>query len=150
MPLADGGIMKLRRGAETIEEVWADAPEMECKGLCQASCGPVGMGPAEMERLIEAGYEPPILENELRHLYAVGPDHYHCPLLTKAGRCSAYALRPTVCRMWGAVEEMPCPHGCMPKGGRLRKREGALLMLRALFARGTNVHADSPFAPRPE
>jgi Fe-S-cluster containining protein len=37
-----------------------------------------------------------------------------CPLL-KAGRCSVYAIRPMICRLYGVTDEMPCPHGCTPE-----------------------------------
>jgi Fe-S-cluster containining protein len=37
-----------------------------------------------------------------------------CPVLNDAGRCSAYAVRPLICRLWGMVKMMRCPHGCEP------------------------------------
>lgn len=30
-------------------------------------------------------------------------------------RCSLYSIRPVICRLWGVVESMPCPHGCKPE-----------------------------------
>lgn len=38
-----------------------------------------------------------------------------CPLLTEEGRCSVYADRPALCRIWGAAVDLECPHGCRPK-----------------------------------
>jgi hypothetical protein len=38
----------------------------------------------------------------------------NCPALTVLGRCSIYEDRPTICRLWGVVESMPCPWGCRP------------------------------------
>jgi hypothetical protein len=32
----------------------------------------------------------------------------------KGGRCSIYANRPYICRIWGAHEKMRCPFGCKP------------------------------------
>jgi hypothetical protein len=39
-----------------------------------------------------------------------------CPLLVE-GQCVGYHLRPLVCRAWGAVATMQCPHGCQPDQG---------------------------------
>jgi Fe-S-cluster containining protein len=36
-----------------------------------------------------------------------------CPYCTPAG-CEAYVHRPVVCRLFGAVEGMECPHGKQP------------------------------------
>lgn len=30
------------------------------------------------------------------------------------GRCSVYVVRPLLCRLWGMVDKMRCPHGCVP------------------------------------
>lgn len=38
-----------------------------------------------------------------------------CPLLNPDGKCSVYADRPAICRIWGVVKEMRCPFGCKPK-----------------------------------
>lgn len=29
-------------------------------------------------------------------------------------KCSIYEDRPLICRLWGAVKQMRCPHGCKP------------------------------------
>jgi len=36
-----------------------------------------------------------------------------CPLLVM-GRCSVYDHRPLICRTFGSVEGLRCPHGCLP------------------------------------
>jgi hypothetical protein len=36
------------------------------------------------------------------------------PLLD-AGRCTVYADRPLICRLFGAVEDLRCPFGCLPE-----------------------------------
>ena len=39
-----------------------------------------------------------------------------CTFLDReTGRCEVYAARPTVCRLFGAVHSMTCPHGCIPE-----------------------------------
>lgn len=34
--------------------------------------------------------------------------------LTSANKCSVYFQRPLICRLWGTVKKMACPHGCQP------------------------------------
>lgn len=38
-----------------------------------------------------------------------------CSMLDGQRRCRAYAVRPTICRMWGLTERMRCPYGCVPE-----------------------------------
>ena len=38
-----------------------------------------------------------------------------CTLLDVHGACSVYAYRPLICRLWGTVKRMQCPHGCEPE-----------------------------------
>jgi Fe-S-cluster containining protein len=89
--------------ASMMEGVYARVPEIQCKGLCTDSCGPVNGSRFEVERL-EA-----MTGRKLGH----GPD-LTCTML-EGGRCVGYAYRPLVCRLFGVVGEMPCPHGCRPK-----------------------------------
>lgn len=37
-----------------------------------------------------------------------------CPMLVM-GQCSIYENRPTICRFYGVVEDMPCEFGCKPE-----------------------------------
>lgn len=76
-------------------------PQVNCKGLCSESCGPILLTAFEQQRVESAlGTKPKIK----------GAD---CPVLFD-GKCQAYEARPIICRLWGAVEEMACPHGCRP------------------------------------
>lgn len=94
--------MTTRRERRNLDAVYAEMPTLECQGKCAESCGPVAMSRVEWERIIETvGYEP-------------GPrEDMTCPLLD-GERCTVYDVRPTICRLWGAVESMPCPWGCKP------------------------------------
>lgn len=65
-----------------------------------------------------AGAEIPPLQNGLT-----------CGLLKK-GRCSIYANRPLICRLFGVAKELPCPFGCKPERW-LEKPEVYMLMQRA-------------------
>jgi hypothetical protein len=107
---------------EQLEALWARIPEVACRGLCQSYCGPIAPGRFE-RRLVaaEAGRK-------------LGATHGRCDLLDAEGRCTGYAARPTICRLWAAAEGMACPWGCKPAGGRLMPREAALELLGAVLA----------------
>lgn len=93
-------------GVRELEAVYADIPAMECKGLCGGSCGPIGMTEIERQRIRDATGSDPSCGTAREGL--------RCSLLTPDGKCSAYAVRPLICRMWGVEESLSCPHGCQP------------------------------------
>lgn len=108
-----------------LREIWDQIPDMiECKGRCANSCGPIDCSTLE-RKLIEG--------RTGRKLDAPGPE-LTCSML-KNGRCTVYSIRPIICRLWGVVESMPCPHGCQPER-RLSDREGFGLMAKAFELAG--------------
>ena len=54
-----------------------------------------------------------------------------CSMLSADRRCEVYEIRPMICRLWGMVEQMPCPFGCRPEGGWLSNEDGARLLREA-------------------
>jgi Fe-S-cluster containining protein len=95
------------REARTFEELYALIPSPRgCTGQCAESCGPIGFSTEEGRRLEAAGcHIPNIHERDILTPIT-------CPALVD-GRCSVYQSRPTLCRIWGACEPMPCPYlGC--------------------------------------
>ncbi|MHB1534455.1 MAG: YkgJ family cysteine cluster protein [Acidimicrobiales bacterium] len=117
-----------RRRKQSLADVYARIPEVRCKGLCIESCGPIAMSNDEYGRLQERGVTiPPMLD-------AVAAiergEEYWCPALD-GGRCSVYDDRPTICRLWGATESMPCPHGCTPQNALSQQESFELLALAA-------------------
>ena len=117
--------MSVHAGASAIERVYDCVPKMKCKGLCKDSCGPIAMTRGEAQRIEEA-IDGPIGKIDC---------HLTCPLLTEDGKCSVYAIRPLICRLWGIAKEMPCPFGCEPER-RIEREEGAALMRAAELASG--------------
>lgn len=87
---------------DKIEKIYAKLPTMDCKGLCAESCGPIVFSQAEADRMVKKGITPPGFD-----------DSATCTAL-RAGRCSIYANRPLVCRLFGASQGMICRHGCKP------------------------------------
>jgi hypothetical protein len=98
-----------------LQDLYALVPELRCKGLCQDSCGPIGMSDEEWERL------GPIETDE----------SLTCPLL-KDGRCSRHFERPMICRLWGIDETLACPHGCIPERGHISEQRAMELLRAAL------------------
>jgi len=92
-----------KRKRIALDELYAELPALKCKKLCAESCGPVPMGRVEWQRVCKAVGEE-----------RKGHADLTCPILEN-GRCAAYEVRPMLCRLWGVVETMPCPWGCIPE-----------------------------------
>ena len=99
---------------ESLERLYRSLPKMRCKGLCHGACGPIGMSAAELENMRRAAGDR-LLVAPLGNgdVLLSNKASLTCPLL-KNGRCSIYDQRPLICRLWGMVKSMRCPHGCRP------------------------------------
>lgn len=103
--------------AKTLDE---RVDSLRCIGLCQECCGPIPF-PKRLRKMFP---KIPLPSNPVQVLFRVLKDGpYVCPFL-QDGKCSIYLIRPAICHLWGASEEMPCPHGCKPDGPLLNKFEG--------------------------
>lgn len=109
-----------------MQQVYDMLPPMECKGLCQESCGPLEMSARERQRLAENGIKLEERHAAVKRLMEGG--EYTCPALTPEGQCGVYEIRPLICRLWGMVEGMPCEFGCIPEGGRLTNAQARILI----------------------
>lgn len=106
---------------DSLHRIYSEVPSTNCKGLCVQACGPVMGTPAEVERITErcGSFPLPLADGSLT-----------CNKLD-GGRCSIYADRPLVCRLYGATRELRCQHGCSPAGGFIPERTGRKLLQRA-------------------
>lgn len=118
---------------KTIRALYAKVPSPNCKGLCVDQCGPLGMTTAEFDSLAGSTGKPPGVDAAGRCVYLV------------EGRCSVYRDRPLICRLYGATEAMPCPHGCQP-ARMLTRPEHDALIARAVAAGGPPKHDSSVVA----
>lgn len=90
-------------------------PSFDCKDGCHDCCGVVPFTDAERQK---AAAKFP-LEQWARFGEAWLPkaalQSFSCPFVRPNG-CAIYDDRPTVCRLFGAVDhpDMTCPHGCAP------------------------------------
>lgn len=127
--------------AARMQAIYDQVPAIPgCLGNCWISCGPASMTPWERRRLAVAGH-PVTPDEEARKK----PHDFWCEALGPDGRCMAYDLRPLICRLWGAVDWLPCPWGCRPEGGWLPNATAFRLLLEATALGGTG-HPVSPEA----
>lgn len=109
---------RTRRNAVTdgvLAGLYARVPAVACKGLCHWTCTPIEMSNRERRKIRDVhGVDIPEVPpgTHVRNMEPVD-----CPALTPLKRCGVYEDRPMVCRLWGASESMPCPHGCEPVPG---------------------------------
>lgn len=92
--------MSLDKDARTHRQLYAKIPEFRCIEGCTDCCGPV-----------------PWSEHELRAagLPAIPPERPDkvCQFSLR-GRCDIHDRRPLMCRLYGTVEDLRCPHGRGP------------------------------------
>jgi Fe-S-cluster containining protein len=121
-----------------LEQIYAQIPDVNCRGLCGESCGPVPSSRRERMRAATRGYRLPTM-NEALVVSAINKEGKEIPSCDAydedAKRCRVYEVRPVICRLWGAVdaEGMRCPWGCEPGPGQrlLTPEEGHALMAAA-------------------
>lgn len=89
-----------------LKELYTRVPNFKCKRNCADCCGPHIQ--AEVEWLNISIW---LLKHKRQELIGY---QLNCPYLTK-NRCSIYPVRPMVCRLFGAVQDLRCPHGYHPK-----------------------------------
>ncbi len=99
---------------DEIRAIYDEIPEVDCKGRCANSCGPIDMSTVERRRLTELGVEIPMFTPERAQRWA-NQERLDCPALTPLRTCRVYQDRPLICRLWGVAESMPCVWGCKPK-----------------------------------
>lgn len=130
-----------------LAQVYAQIPEVHCKGFCHTTCGPIEMSTREREKIrenhgIDIPPNPPGVP--LRHV-----EYVDCAALTEDKRCGVYADRPSVCRMWGSSELLPCIYGCEVDGEPVSAVEEHVLSVAAYDAGGwpNNGRPDSDTSP---
>lgn len=91
-----------RRVYAQLDALYARLPSIQCRGLCAMACGPIPLTDLEARRLQQTTHQPPRTVHDTRCVYL------------QNNRCSAYAVRPLICRAYGLLEALSCPHGCVP------------------------------------
>lgn len=92
-----------------LAEIFSRVPSPHCKGLCVEECRTLGDAvPAlEQQLIFEA------TGKKMNRASAPTAEAFAKPCsLLVGGKCSVYAYRPLICRMYGVAEGLACPHGC--------------------------------------
>ena len=85
--------------AKRHQQLYKKIPRFECIEGCTDCCGPVPWTDHELKR---AGLTAPPPEREDKS----------CGFANKG--CAIHAARPLMCRLFGTVEDLRCPHGRGP------------------------------------
>lgn len=96
-----------------LDALYAQLPTVVCRGRCAGACGPIPLVQAEARRLQLAGH----LKPRTLPMAATSQDgaaDERCIYLSPTNRCTVYAARPLICRVWGVVSSLSCPFGCVP------------------------------------
>lgn len=110
---------------KTVQDIYAQVPDLDCQGKCQEVCGVIPIYPAEEKNLQAHGLAVPRFDENLT-----------CTAL-KNGKCSIYQDRPLICRIWGNTPKMPCPWGCKPKRFLTEKQSISLFAMMRKLSRGS-------------
>lgn len=102
-----------------IENLLGKLPKFSCVEGCSACCGPIMASRLEWKRIEketgigEDEYQKQ-MGNKISNVFAGGD--MNCIFL-KQGRCSIYAIRPAICRIFGVSEHprLICPKGGIPE-----------------------------------
>lgn len=100
-----------------LDELYAQlaAIPLECKGRCADTCTVIDASQLERDRLKARGVDigPPVAHSTHLRLIAAGKSQ-RCPALSPLNTCTAYDVRPLICRLFGMAEGLMCEHGCVP------------------------------------
>jgi putative zinc- or iron-chelating protein len=114
--------------SDELDALYAELPRLHCQRKCFECCGPLLIPKIEWKRIEDAGKFVPLANLDTvklhdwfefmgkHNLVAMHPDEtLSCRLLMPfTGKCTVYAIRPLICRIWGCCTWMRCPHGCEP------------------------------------
>jgi Fe-S-cluster containining protein len=96
-----------------LQALYSRLPSIDCKRLCQESCGPIPLFNAEARVLLPITPAASVIRGEFPIL--IDSVTESCPHLSSAGDCRVREMRPMICRLWGLVKAMRCPFGCEPE-----------------------------------
>lgn len=116
---------------QQLQDLYDRVPVIDCVGRCRTTCTVIEMSDRERTRIAEHGVTIPPLTRS-----AVHTDPKPCAALGPLGQCTVYEIRPMICRLWGAVEDLPCVYGCQPTGEYLDHAEAMVLIAESMRVGG--------------
>jgi Fe-S-cluster containining protein len=105
---------KYRQAVAMLDAIYAELPTIACTGQCAIACGPIVLTDLEARRLQVVTHRKPRTIPVSAVDAAGNTMRERCVYLTATDRCSAYAVRPLICRAWGLTKMLSCMHGCVP------------------------------------
>lgn len=88
-------------------------PSLPCSSCHCDCCGPVPLSEADVRRIRRHLASQPAAEVE--RVKVRQRDAMTCPFVdTERWRCFVYEVRPEVCRQFGQIAGLPCPHAPAP------------------------------------
>lgn len=98
-----------------LDELYAQLPALECKGLCHDSCTVAPASELEYRRITDSGASigQRMSGQRVRELVRAGQTP-RCPALGPLNTCTIYSIRPFICRAFGVARDLRCEHGCIP------------------------------------
>jgi uncharacterized protein len=125
--------MKPKQERRELKRLYSRIPTFKCVEGCSDCCGPVPASREERKRgpqlmslelagqivdILNAGGASPEELNDAPNLVEwskKGADCLTCPyVVANGGGCAIYDDRPFLCRIFGTVPSLPCPHGAGP------------------------------------
>ncbi len=133
-----------------MRKLYDRIPKMkECKGLCHSTCTAIPIAETEQRMVAKAGVHLPLIDVGKAKALATDFENIHdCPALTEDKKCSVYDSRPAICRMWGALESLPCVYGCEPERV-MSDAEAAYVIARIEGHSPTSIHLMKRALERP-
>ena len=116
-----------------LQVIYDQIPKVVCKGLCYGACGPVPATGAERDEIHaltdrRVKTEPELFKDEPpRGIRILKSTEDGTCLYLKKNRCSVYAARPIVCRLYGVADGLRCQHGCQPDRPLSREEAATLI-----------------------
>lgn len=115
-----------------LDLIYKKIPEIECKGLCHPTCAMIPAAGIEIKRARDRLKINPFQPNsEQRVRMEKEKVIPFCRALTNE-RCTIHDIRPGICRLYGAAEELICQYGCQSK--KILLKEEAYAIIREIEA----------------
>jgi Fe-S-cluster containining protein len=125
-----------QKAAAALDALYAELPSIQCRGKCAEACGSIVTTDLEARRAHQAAHRKP-------KTIPLADDHQRCVYLSDTGRCTVYAVRPFVCRLYGLVKLLSCPWGCVPDRW-VTTRDALAIALRIEQIAGGRILRTSP------
>ncbi len=115
-----------------LKRIYDSFPGIECKGLCYDNCTVIPLSDLELKYIGQDNISMRFAVNINVLNCTLDEEEKHIPVcdMLVDNRCSIYDKRPMICRLYGVVRGIECPHGCKPE--RPLSEQGAKFLQEAI------------------